>query len=146
MIKKFLLVALGILVFFGVLSAVMGEEKDICEDNYVLLKMSYLNGEFSVLDKTVGEGCAPKLNPVSGVEYSYDLVNGEGILKEGTFHPGILFIDGLEGGEVVEVEENEIYLAVPYEKEVDDIEIYRGTDLKLKAGVFDVGATSCRVK
>ena len=149
MIKKILLIAVGILVLFSVLSVVMGDEEQICGGNYVLLKLKYVVDGFEVLDKSIEEGCYSKFNYKEADDVSYKLVKDENEFYEGSFNPALVFTDGGLGeeieGEVVEVESGEFFLNVPYIKEVDDIEIYKGGEVKLKETIYNAGAASCRI-
>ncbi len=149
--KKYFLTLFGILFFVGVLYfSPFGKSADveICDGQYFLLEMNYAQGNFEVLSKTVESGCYSRYG--DSFDYTYNLISGETTLDGGSFDPSVLFIDNLEGGELVggvsSVDSGIIYLKVPYYSDAENFAIFFEGNKIFETSVYDAGAKNCRVR
>ena len=117
-------------------------------NEYVLMEFEYTNGEFSLIDKSLEYGFAPQ----EGVqrEYEFRLVSEMNETLNGVyFDPSLLYSDGgqeeIEGGILV-LNETRFYVTMPNFFDLRAIEIIRDNNLIFREEVYDVGASSCRIK
>ena len=149
--KKYFLTLLGILFLVSVLYfPPFGRSADveICDGQYFLLEMNYTYGNFEVLSKTIESGCYSRSG--DSFDYTYNLISGETTLDGGSFDPSVLFIDNLEGGELIggaqPVESGIVYLKVPYYSDAENFVIsFEGTKI-FETSVYDSGVKNCRIK
>ena len=142
-IKKFLAVFLAL----AVLGIVVGQETsgELCDgQQYLLIEMQYNNGNFSVLNKTLEEGCAPLM--LSEKRYEYVLSDaGEKVYSSG-FNPSEIFVDNEEGSDMLLLEDTRFFITAPSLINAENIEIYEAEKKVFEDKIYDVGATSCREK
>ena len=141
--KKILFIVFIILLVL----AVTGLERE----EYVLLEISYSNGEFTLINKTLETGNSPTLNHDTGKSYNLNLVSDTGdILYSLKFDPTLLYSDALIGedmhGNAEILSEAEFFLAVPGIKGADKVEILKDNIKVFEEEVYNVGASSCRIK
>jgi len=148
MVKKFLLFfLLGIFLFF-ILKFGAGDEEKLCDRNYFLLELKYSLGNFELINKSIQEGCAPDAK--GNFEYRYSLVNNQTIIYFGKFNSNVLFLDDFSDGEMqggVElIEEQKVFLIIPYAPEADDLQIFKQDEKIFETKIYDAGAISCKIK
>lgn len=134
---------IGSLIYFN-----KSQPSSLCNQSYILLDFKYTEGNFSLINKTLYEGCFPKNKYSDNLEYGYNLVTNNYSYGKGSFNAGVIFIDNLEGSNLVggvdSIKENIISLSVPY-TEADNIQILKEGVIIYENKIFDVNATSCRI-
>jgi len=148
MVKKILLLILfGIILVFA-LKLSLGNEEKICNGNYFLLELESSSGDFQLVNKSIQQGCAP--DSKGDFEYSYDLVKNNVSVYSGNFGSGVLFVDNFEEQEMqggaVAVDNQKIFLTIPYNSDADNIEISKQGEKIFEGKIYDSGSTSCKLK
>jgi hypothetical protein len=115
------------------------------------LEFSYSNDSITLLSKSLETGNYPEILHETELDYRLNLIadNGDNLYSRFFNNPTLLFTDfvddGLEGG-VVELTETTLLVAIPNYEESEKIEIFKGDEKIFEEGVYDVGATSCKIK
>lgn len=116
---------------------------------YVLLEFYYDNGEISLINKSLEKGNFPTLNHDIGKDYTINLVADGLILYSSDFDPTLLYSDSFEEemqGGVEELDEAVFFIMVPSIKEGKSVEILKDNKKILEEEIYNVGASSCRIK
>jgi hypothetical protein len=144
MIKKLSFVFVLLVFLLAWISLSSSQEEIICNQDYVLVTLLAQNESLLLVDKSLENGCFPNLG--DSFAYEYKLVDGDNSLESGSFDPNVLFVDGFESGEMTGGAvgfEGEIYLAVPYFEESEDLRIYKQGNEIFSTKIYDVGG-SCK--
>jgi len=66
------------------------------------------------------------------------------------FNSNVLFLDDFSDGEMqggVElIEEQKVFLIIPYAPEADDLQIFKQDEKIFETKIYDAGAISCKIK
>ena len=147
----FLIIFLILLILLMTISADSHLKKE-----YIFLEISYKNGNFSLINKTLEKGYYPKAI-IDDYEYKVNIVSDRGeIIYSTAFDPILLFTDSfsneiIEGG-AIRLNETEFYVILPNLKTAEKAEILKiigqnGESVKVfEVEIYDVGAESCRIK
>lgn len=148
MVKKILFfVLLGLLLLF--LSGLsLSVEENLCKGNYFLLELEFSSGNVYLLNKSIQTGCSPDTK--GDFEYSYALTKDDAVLYSGKFNSDILFIDNfvdenMQGG-AIPVDNQKIFLTIPYIKDTDDLQILKQEEKIFETKIYDAGSSSCKIK
>ena len=125
---------------------IINSEDNLCNQDYISLELRY-NGAFSIVNKSLEKGCAPKLNHIAGFQYSYNLTGDNKSLYSADFNPTLLYSDGFVNdtdGSVEEIQQD-FFILLPSPKEAEKVILYDNQTKILEIPVYDVGATSCKI-
>jgi len=142
MYKKILALLFGIAYLIGIIT-IVGSDANLCSQDYLSLEFKYNNGNFSVVDKNLQQGCSPNYLHKAGFRYSYNLEGKNRSLYDADFS-NLLYSDNNESGGIEDAQGN-LVLAMPNEKEGEKVNLYDEGKKILEVKVYDVGATSCRI-
>ncbi len=121
------------------------------KQEYVLVELDYENGNFSFVNKSLETGNYPTLSHTLAYDYEADLISDNGeVLYFNTFDPTLLHSEsagesGIEGGAIV-LNNSKLFILTPNFRNAEKIEILKKGEKIFAVDVYDVGATSCRLK
>jgi len=122
-------------------------------DEYILVEVYYDGEEFNLIEKSLEKGNYPTLAHKTEQEYEVNLIDKKGqILYYSSFNPLLLFSDNIDAtgkeieGGVILLDEANFFIITPSIKDAEKIEVLKDDEKIFEVDVYDVGATSCRVK
>ena len=121
------------------------------KQEYILVELNYENGNFSFVNKSLEAGNYPTLSHTLEYDYEADLISDGGeVLYFNTFDPTLLHSesggeDGIEGGAII-LNNSKLFILTPNFRNAEKIEILKQGEKIFAVEVYDVGATSCRIK
>ncbi len=122
----------------------------LVEKEYLLLEMNYNAGEFELIEKTIEKGNYPEIEHNLNHNYKARLISDtEEILFSVDFNPTLLYTDSFDGemeGGLIELESNTFFIIAPNFRKANKVQILEENKKVFETGVYDVGATSCRIK
>lgn len=130
-------------------NAINDQPTDCSQQQYYLIEGDYINGNITIISKTLQQGCAGGNG--DGV-YNYTLQSTDNsILASASFNPGIVFTDNqLPNQETIQGEDytNESYftLKIPADSQVQNLKITdENNNIKSYVVLNDIGARLCRI-
>ena len=144
------------IIFLILLIIIISADSNLKKE-YIFLEISYKNGNFSLINKTLEKGYYPKAI-IENYEYKVNVISdNRKVIYSTSFDPVLLFTDSfsneiIEGG-AMRLSETEFYIILPNLRTAEKTEILRigtgqnGENEKVfEAEIYDVGAESCRIK
>ena len=131
-------------------SLVISDSHVQCQDQFILVELAFTNNNFELKHKSLETGCFSQINNI-GIfnEYTLNLQNQGATLYENSFNPVIIIENADEEGnlEGETINPESIILTMPYFEDVENLEIFDSNNNQVfVTTVFEVGATSCRIK
>ena len=149
--KKLLVLVCVICLVVAVVSIVLAASP-VERREYVLLEFKSVNGELELISKSLETGFASSVNHDVNGDYEAKLVSDSDVLSSVSFNPEFLYSDSFQEGQVditgdvIILEETEFFVSVPSVESIKKVEVYKNGDKILEEDIYDVGATSCRIK
>lgn len=139
----------SIIILFSLIIIVFAQVNEEKRE-YILLELKYDNGSISLINKSLETGNYPEYNHYLNRSYDLRLLSLKGeIIYENSLNPTLIYSDAFEEfteGGIVEIKETNFFVVVPSIKEGEKVEILKQGEKIFEEGIYDVGATPCRIK
>ncbi len=120
------------------------------EDKHYLVEISYEDGAFNIISKTILDGKASFINE-NNYDYKFNVFSNTGeTVFETSFDPTLLFSDGIKDGELVGeaiiLNDTIFYLELPLADSGAKLEISKGGTKVFESNLNENEATPCRIQ